>query len=31
MDVNINVRIIKRTKELQENSKLNFWNYLLEN
>ena len=37
MDVNINVRVIKRIKVLQENSKLNlknklkFLNYLLEN
>ena len=37
MDVNINVRVIKRIKVLQENSKFNlknklkFLNYLLEN
>ena len=31
MDVNINVSVIKRTRGLQENFKLNFLNYLLEN
>jgi hypothetical protein len=37
MDVNINVRVLKRIKVLQENSKFNlknklkFLNYLLEN